>query len=125
LYRQTSDRPLPVRLVDSSRKNVRHHKWVFDNWVFEDFRWKVIGNVPVPANYSFPDYLMGDGPTTYGVRGADDKTPFRVTPREIRKRRLEPITILPAETIEANLNAGRDDPWPEMLDSLRSKGVKG
>jgi hypothetical protein len=77
-----------------------------------------------PADYEFPDYLMGDGASTYGVRGSDDKTPFKPTPKEILKRHLEPIVLLPAETIEANLRAGRDDPWPEILESLASRGVK-
>jgi len=123
-YRQTSDRPLPVRMIDTSRKNVRCHKWVMWGWVFEDFRWKVIGNVPVPKDYAFPDYLMGDGPTTYGVRGSDVRTTFAVTPASIRKLGLEPKVAFPPEVYEANLEAGNKDPWPEMFDSLGSKSVK-
>jgi hypothetical protein len=124
LYRQTSERPLPVRLVDTSHKNVKHHKWVMDAWVFTGCRWKVIGHVPVPADYEFPDYLQGDGPTTFGVRGSDDRTPFAVTPASIRKLGLEPVIAFPPETYESNLEAGRKDPWPEMLESLAGKAVK-
>jgi hypothetical protein len=123
-YRQTSDRPLPVRMVDTSRTNVKHHKWVMDRSVFEGFRWKAIGNVPVPADYAFPDYLMGDGQLLHGVRGSDGKTPFAVTPASIRTLGLEPMVAFPPETYEANLEAGRDDPWPEILESLGSKAVK-
>ena len=119
-----SDRPLPIRLVDKSRKNVKHHKWIMERAVFEDFRWKVIGNVPVPNDYDFPDYLMGDGPTTYGVRGSDDKRSFAVTQTTIRKLGLEPMVAFPPEVYEANLEAGRKDPWPEMLKTLGSKAVK-
>jgi hypothetical protein len=123
-YRQTSDRPLSIRMVDTSRANVRCHKWVMARWVFEDFRWKVIGNVPVPKDYAFPDYLQGDGPTTYGVRGSDDKTSFAVTRASIRKLGLEPMVAFPREVYEANLEAGNKDPWPEMIASLGSKAVK-
>lgn len=93
-------------------------------WWDEDFRWKVIGNVPIPQDYDFPDYLQGDGPTTFGVRGFDDRTPFAVTPATIRKLGLEPMIAFPPETYEANLEAGRQDPWPEMLDSLKMKAVR-
>jgi hypothetical protein len=123
-YRKTSDHPLPVRMIDTSRKNVRCHKWVLWRWVFEDFRWKVIGNVPLPKDYAFPDYLQGDGPTTFGMRGSDDRTSFAVTPASIRKLGLEPMVAFPPEVYEANLEAGAKDPWPEMLDSLASKATR-
>lgn len=124
LYRQTSDRPLPVRRIDTSPTNVKHHKWVLARWVFEDGRWKVIGNVPVPADYEFPDYLMGLGEQRYGTRGSDDKTWFFPTDEEILERHLEPIVLFPRETIEANLRAGHEDPWPDMVECLVERGVK-
>jgi hypothetical protein len=123
-YRQTSDHPLPVRMVDTSRQNVKHHKWVLWRLVFEGFRWKLIGNVPIPKDYDFPDYLQGDGPTTFGVRGFDGRTPFAVTPASIRKLGLEPMVAFQPDVYETNLEAGNKDPWPEMLDCLRDKAVR-
>jgi hypothetical protein len=123
-FRQTSAKPLAVAQVKCEADNIKHRKFVFPIY-FEDFRWKVIGNLPVAKDYPFPDVLYGVDNSLYAQNLLNPKKWWKPTPAQIKKLRLEPHVIFRREVYEENLRAGREDPWPEMLDTLRDRGVKG
>lgn len=124
LYKETSDRPRPVTRVDCSPANIKHHKWVLHSQTFEPFRWKVIGSVPVPADYHYPSFLYGEKDLMYAVNAADPNDKSYPTHKEFLAQRLETHVLLSPDDIEANLKAGRKDYWPEVIESLRGRGVK-
>ncbi|MGL4421256.1 MAG: hypothetical protein ACRCZF_11365, partial [Gemmataceae bacterium] len=110
--------------VDCSTANIKHHKWVLDSQTFAPARWKVIGHVPVPPGYEFPSFVYGEKDLIYAENAADHAAKSYPTHAEVVAQRLEPHVLLPPEEIEANLGAGRKDYWPEIVESLRGRGIR-
>lgn len=111
LYDVRSSAILNHRQLLSQKPKVVFTKNIFPQEALLRRRWIVIGHEPIPKNYKYPRFYMGDRHGYFEITEGPKKK-SRATPKEASK--YEPTLATEFERIEANLEAKDYDDWPSM-----------